>query len=339
MPVLRLAKCPLATIQDSSLPNSFFPSKETLLLNAPLEYAASIPTTSFTQARSNIAYRQEPNRTMAHLIPPLSISRGVLSPKVTSKVSLNKSADASKGSTCAICYEPFETCDVQPTPPGAHALFLTRCRHVFGRSCLSTWIQSGQQNSNKCPYCRAELSPKMFTSLGDRLNLTWLEDHRNNEDVAWQGYHDELNRSSSEHSRSSSRGHREHHNWVEDAYGYGDDPGWYDYYWPLYSDALDSTFLPPTISERSTPHHNVVPSLSAGAQTGSTSPAWEADLANGLSASSFEFGFNAFPRAIQHLLSPAMIDANVAYRQRVVDQLLRDHERMIWGTEQVNNSI
>ncbi len=46
-------------------------------------------------------------------------------------------------SECAIC---LCTHDIYVKTP---------CEHVFGKNCLSTWIQTGKMN---CPYCRSNFN-------------------------------------------------------------------------------------------------------------------------------------------------------------------------------------
>ncbi|OAF99623.1 uncharacterized protein CC84DRAFT_1209952 [Paraphaeosphaeria sporulosa] len=52
---------------------------------------------------------------------------------------------------CSICTDPYTN---------RHRAFsLTRCGHIFGKACLSTWINSTARNANLCPHCRATISP------------------------------------------------------------------------------------------------------------------------------------------------------------------------------------
>jgi len=51
--------------------------------------------------------------------------------------------------------EPFDA-DHQPA-----CIKTPNCQHTFGRECLNQWIESGEENSNKCPLCREELFFKL----------------------------------------------------------------------------------------------------------------------------------------------------------------------------------
>jgi hypothetical protein len=54
---------------------------------------------------------------------------------------------------CAICQEPYDD--------KAHAaiqLQKVNCTHVFGRSCLQQWVNSGMGNAHRCPSCRQDIS-------------------------------------------------------------------------------------------------------------------------------------------------------------------------------------
>ena len=55
--------------------------------------------------------------------------------------------------TCAICQEPYNT-DQNPEQPCK----VGHCGHIFGRTCLSTWVEPAGSRSNRtCPLCRAVL--------------------------------------------------------------------------------------------------------------------------------------------------------------------------------------
>ena len=51
---------------------------------------------------------------------------------------------------CSICIEQYTT--------SAHRSFrLMACGHVFGKSCISNWVNSVARNANTCPQCRTVL--------------------------------------------------------------------------------------------------------------------------------------------------------------------------------------
>lgn len=50
---------------------------------------------------------------------------------------------------CSICTDPYTD--------HHRAFSLTRCGHMFGKACISTWVNSTARNSNLCPHCRATL--------------------------------------------------------------------------------------------------------------------------------------------------------------------------------------
>ena len=50
--------------------------------------------------------------------------------------------------SCSICFEPFAN-------SGAHHICSAACGHVFGRSCIDTWI--GTKRDARCPTCKAKL--------------------------------------------------------------------------------------------------------------------------------------------------------------------------------------
>lgn len=53
--------------------------------------------------------------------------------------------------TCPICQEPFDSNRKH------HPVSIDGCRHIFGASCLTTWVKSSSRNRNTCPTCRAVL--------------------------------------------------------------------------------------------------------------------------------------------------------------------------------------
>jgi hypothetical protein len=51
---------------------------------------------------------------------------------------------------CSICIEQYTT--------SAHRAFrLTACGHIFGKTCISNWVNSVARNANTCPQCRVVL--------------------------------------------------------------------------------------------------------------------------------------------------------------------------------------
>lgn len=58
-------------------------------------------------------------------------------------------------SQCSICLQAIDTAE--------HVAVRTSCQHVFGKSCLTKWIESSQANSAACPVCRTVLFVKPLT--------------------------------------------------------------------------------------------------------------------------------------------------------------------------------
>lgn len=51
--------------------------------------------------------------------------------------------------SCSICSEPYS---------GSHRAFrITVCGHIFGKECISKWVNSTACNANLCPECRTSL--------------------------------------------------------------------------------------------------------------------------------------------------------------------------------------
>jgi hypothetical protein len=50
---------------------------------------------------------------------------------------------------CSICTEPYTD--------GHPAFSLTICGHIFGKACISRWVNSTSRNANTCPHCRRTL--------------------------------------------------------------------------------------------------------------------------------------------------------------------------------------
>ncbi|KAF2688776.1 hypothetical protein K458DRAFT_400901 [Lentithecium fluviatile CBS 122367] len=50
---------------------------------------------------------------------------------------------------CDICHESFDKDHVPAR--------LEKCHHVFGSTCLQTWLESDMEGANKCPMCRTVL--------------------------------------------------------------------------------------------------------------------------------------------------------------------------------------
>ncbi|KAF1828287.1 hypothetical protein BDW02DRAFT_574990 [Decorospora gaudefroyi] len=61
-------------------------------------------------------------------------------------------SDPSHDAECPICQEPY--CDREHV---AIKLQNTHCDHVFGRTCLQEWVNSGMDNAHRCPICRQSI--------------------------------------------------------------------------------------------------------------------------------------------------------------------------------------
>jgi hypothetical protein len=63
------------------------------------------------------------------------------------------SNDSAHEPECAICQESYD--DKEHT---AIRLQKVNCIHVFGRSCLQQWVNSGMGNAHRCPNCRRDIT-------------------------------------------------------------------------------------------------------------------------------------------------------------------------------------
>jgi hypothetical protein len=61
---------------------------------------------------------------------------------------------------CAICQEPYDDKD-----HAAIQLQKVNCTHVFGRSCLQQWVNSGMGNAHRCPSCRQDISAALARAV------------------------------------------------------------------------------------------------------------------------------------------------------------------------------
>lgn len=71
---------------------------------------------------------------------------------------------------CCICLDTYNT----TTHPG---FLVSRCNHIIGKPCLSTWLNSTSCNSNLCPYCRAQLCERRTRRPRHPLSATTAEQH------------------------------------------------------------------------------------------------------------------------------------------------------------------
>ncbi|KAA8631919.1 hypothetical protein SMACR_00448 [Sordaria macrospora] len=93
----------------------------------------------------------------AQMIRARQMARGQSSKKVASKKAIDSLepvnvADLPESDgTCDICYNDYGT--MSPEGITEQPLRIPMCKHVFGEHCIKKWFQ----DSNSCPYCRAEL--------------------------------------------------------------------------------------------------------------------------------------------------------------------------------------
>jgi hypothetical protein len=57
---------------------------------------------------------------------------------------------------CCICHDPFNS-EHAPTQIRSSN---GECQHVFGSTCISSWLESDAHNANRCPHCRTVLFRK-----------------------------------------------------------------------------------------------------------------------------------------------------------------------------------
>ncbi|KAK3395679.1 hypothetical protein B0T20DRAFT_43059 [Sordaria brevicollis] len=104
------------------------------------------------------------------------VFRGQSTKKVASKKAIEslepvKVADLPETSrTCDICYNDYGT----KSPEGIteQPLRIPKCKHIFGEHCIKKWFQ----DSNSCPYCRAELpTQQVYTQASAQSIREFLE--------------------------------------------------------------------------------------------------------------------------------------------------------------------
>ncbi|KAG0553211.1 hypothetical protein BDA96_01G575200 [Sorghum bicolor] len=66
--------------------------------------------------------------------------------------------------TCCVCMEPW-------TDSGAHRICCIPCGHVYGRSCLESWLSRGGTTSAKCPQCAKRFALEHIINLYAPGNL------------------------------------------------------------------------------------------------------------------------------------------------------------------------
>lgn len=58
---------------------------------------------------------------------------------------------------CGICYCPFDE--------DAHLMSCLRCGHIFGKPCITRWLNSKPRNEKVCPICKARSTPSQIIVL------------------------------------------------------------------------------------------------------------------------------------------------------------------------------
>lgn len=71
---------------------------------------------------------------------------------------------------CCICLDGYNAA----THPG---FLVSRCKHIIGKPCLSTWLNSTSGNSNLCPYCRTQLCERRRRRPKPTISATTTEQH------------------------------------------------------------------------------------------------------------------------------------------------------------------
>lgn len=93
------------------------------------------------------------------------------------------STDHPEDPTCPICQEDYNKGPIQE-----FALRLPHCGHVFGVSCISAWINGG---NNSCPMCRKPILDTLMTVYVTFFNIRGEEDEDDNEDGGYDGDEDD----------------------------------------------------------------------------------------------------------------------------------------------------
>ncbi|KAJ8543723.1 hypothetical protein K7X08_025341 [Anisodus acutangulus] len=75
--------------------------------------------------------------------------------------------------TCAVCLSTFEE--------GEEVRKLIKCKHIFHKDCLDTWLQ---QDSGTCPLCRSKVLPEEIVMK--------FRQHRNGQQPEYEGSDEEL---------------------------------------------------------------------------------------------------------------------------------------------------
>ncbi|KAK3952048.1 hypothetical protein QBC32DRAFT_150766 [Pseudoneurospora amorphoporcata] len=93
----------------------------------------------------------------AQMVRARQVARGQSTKKVASKKAIESLEPVNVADLpetdriCDICYNDYGT--VSPEGVTEQPLRIPMCKHVFGEHCIKKWFQ----DSNSCPYCRAEL--------------------------------------------------------------------------------------------------------------------------------------------------------------------------------------
>ena len=112
---------------------------------APVERAALARARAIAVQRTRqMQYLQFRSQRAAPRAPP---------PAQIQHFSTLSATDSSHDRDCPICQDPYDD-------DGHSAIQLQNvaCTHVFGLSCLQEWVNSGMQNSHRCPSCRQSLA-------------------------------------------------------------------------------------------------------------------------------------------------------------------------------------
>jgi hypothetical protein len=75
--------------------------------------------------------------------------------------------------TCNICFEPFN-CSHHPV----RFTSADSCGHVFGATCLKMWVESWNDNADKCPTCRRVLFRSETAFVGEEEQSEYEEEEQ-----------------------------------------------------------------------------------------------------------------------------------------------------------------
>jgi hypothetical protein len=145
---LRLQETP-----SSSRPPSFQPFRQQVTESGRADQMTAEEERRFEQITQLQALRAH---RAARLNPFFAIHRDVVRAPLPAQIEHFTTLPANNPAfepECVICQEPYDDKD-----HAANQLQKVNCTHVFGRSCLQQWVNSGMGNAHRCPSCRQDIS-------------------------------------------------------------------------------------------------------------------------------------------------------------------------------------